>query len=543
LTAFVAVTACTILGTSYLLYRASALSRTLVAEAKANTEESFGLLNHLATVQGLTQKLVSERDPDVMESLLKASDAAKAEAEELVRENAVSERILRPPFVALLAANEEVKRLLLQGRVADAGQAFIEKSNAAFEVLLKAMQSYQDAATQQLDEEATRASFRAALIQAIIMVLVGASVLAIVGFGLILRRSIVNGLVHIVDMIKDVAEGEGDLTKRLEVSSHDELSDLARWFNVFLDKLHDIISRVAVNAEHVASATEALSSSAAAQAQGADNENAQTAQVATAMQEISATVQQVSESSNQAALAAREAVDTARHGGSIVEETLRRMHGIAESVSGTAEKMEELHKSSSRIGRIAGVIDDIADQTNLLALNAAIEAARAGQQGRGFAVVAAEVRKLAERTTMATKEIAQMIKAIQDETKVAVVAMKDGTSQVDEGVKTTTQAGDALKDLIQVSERVGEMVIRIATAATEQSSVSEEVNKNMVEIAKLVNDSAEEAQQSARACDNLAGLALDLKRTVGSFKLAAPEDESAAVRSSGGDSPELSDSF
>jgi methyl-accepting chemotaxis protein len=181
--------------------------------------------------------------------------------------------------------------------------------------------------------------------------------------------------------------------------------------------------------------------------------------------------------------------------------------------------MEELGKSSDQIGRIIGVIDDIADQTNLLALNAAIEAARAGEQGRGFAVVADEVRKLAERTTTATKEIAQMIKNIQDETKIAVGAMEQGTKQVEEGVASTAQAGDSLKEIIEMSEQVGEMITHIATAATEQSSATEQVNSNMDQIAKLVKESAVGAQQSAKACQDLSGLALDLQKMVGSFKL------------------------
>ncbi|MFI5114116.1 MAG: methyl-accepting chemotaxis protein, partial [Terriglobales bacterium] len=181
--------------------------------------------------------------------------------------------------------------------------------------------------------------------------------------------------------------------------------------------------------------------------------------------------------------------------------------------------MEELGRSSDQIGHIVGVIDDIADQTNLLALNAAIEAARAGEQGRGFAVVADEVRKLAERTTTATKEIAKMIKNIQDETKTAVGAMEEGTKQVQEGVKSTAQAGESLKEIIQMSDQVGEMITHIATAATEQSSATEQVNGNVSQIARLVQESSAGSQQSAKACQDLSGLALDLQKMVGSFQL------------------------
>ena len=146
------------------------------------------------------------------------------------------------------------------------------------------------------------------------------------------------------------------------------------------------------------------------------------------------------DNSNRAADASKHQAETAREGGAIVEESLAKMRAIAESVSATAQKVEDLGKSSDHIGRIIGVIDDIADQTNLLALNAAIEAARAGEQGRGFAVVADEVRKLAERTTSATKEVANMVQSIQGETKNAVAAMHDGTHQVQEGLQKIGRA-------------------------------------------------------------------------------------------------------
>jgi methyl-accepting chemotaxis protein len=197
------------------------------------------------------------------------------------------------------------------------------------------------------------------------------------------------------------------------------------------------------------------------------------------------------------------------------------MRSIAESVGGTAKKMGELGRSSDQIGVIAAVIDDIADQTNLLALNAAIEAARAGEQGRGFAVVADEVRKLAERTTTATKEIAEMIKTIQNGTGGAVKAMEAGSRQVEAGVTSTARAGESLQRIIQMSEEVGSMITHIATAATQQSGATLEINHNMEQITELVKESAGSAQQSAKACQDLSELALALQNMVCSFKLTA----------------------
>ena len=347
---------------------------------------------------------------------------------------------------------------------------------------------------------------------AILGVLIGVLV------AIIIVRSVTGGMSGMVAMIEEIAAN--NLTvEDMQASSEDEIGKAGLALNGMKNNLRQMIQSIAGTAEHVASASEELSSTATVQAEGAGTQKGRTDQVATAMQEMSATVLQISENSAKAAEASRQAADTARKGGSIVEETLGRMRAIAESVSDTAKRVEELGKSSDQIGRIVNVINDIADQTNLLALNAAIEAARAGEQGRGFAVVADEVRKLAERTTSATKEIAQMIQTLQNETQVAVSAMEEGRKRVDEGVRTTAQAGDALKEIIGTSENVGEVITQIATAASQQSSASEEINQSMESIAQLVKESADGAQQSAKACQDLSELALDLQKMVSNFNL------------------------
>jgi|HubBroStandDraft_6_1064221.scaffolds.fasta_scaffold10493_1 methyl-accepting chemotaxis protein len=380
-----------------------------------------------------------------------------------------------------------------------------------------------------LDEEHSAASTN----QIVEIVLAMTGLVIGVATAIFVARSIARNVARMLTMIQAVSTNNLAV-QDLEVVSKDELGQASIALNRMKNSLHELVQSIAATAEHVASASEEISSSASQQSQGAVNQRDQAAQVATALQEMSATVLQVSEHSNKAAEAARHASETAHHGGSIVEETLTKMRVIAESVGGTARKMVELGKSSDQIGRIIGVIDDIADQTNLLALNAAIEAARAGEQGRGFAVVADEVRKLAERTTTATKEIARMIKNIQDETKSAVTAMEHGTTQVEEGVVSTVQAGDSLKEIIRMAEQVGEMISHIATAATQQSSATEEVNNNMEQIAKLVKESADGAHQSAKACQDLSELALDLQKMVGNFKLDKGNGHNSGGRAGGG---------
>ncbi|MBZ5550360.1 MAG: methyl-accepting chemotaxis protein [Acidobacteriia bacterium] len=335
---------------------------------------------------------------------------------------------------------------------------------------------------------------------------------------LFLSRSLSARVASMVRMMQEIASNNLGVDD-IPVTCEDELGRANRALNIMKNNLRAMIQSIAQTAEHLASASEQISSSAAEQAQSAETQKDQASQVATAMQEMSSTVQQVSENSNRAAEASRQAAETALHGGGTVDETLAKMRMIASAVSGTAKKVEELGKRSDEIGRIVGVIDDIADQTNLLALNAAIEAARAGEQGRGFAVVADEVRKLAERTTSATKEIAHMIKNIQDETRLAVTAMETGTRQVEEGVTSTAEAGKSLKQIIDMAEQVGEMITHIATAATEQASASEQVNQSMDQIALLIHESAAGSQEAAKACQHLSGLALDLQKMVSDFQL------------------------
>ncbi|HEX9078728.1 MAG TPA: methyl-accepting chemotaxis protein [Desulfuromonadaceae bacterium] len=338
--------------------------------------------------------------------------------------------------------------------------------------------------------------------------------------GILVMVGITAPLSRMLHMLKDIAEGEGDLTRRLEEGRRDEFGELSHWFNRFVDNIHTIVSQVSGTTLQVSSAADQLNSTAEQIATAAEEVAHQSVTVATAGEEMSATSNDISHNCMLASEVANRATETARGGARVVQETLGGMEKIAERVRESAHTVESLGARSDQIGAIVGTIEDIADQTNLLALNAAIEAARAGEQGRGFAVVADEVRALAERTTKATKEIGGMIKAIQQETADAVNSMENGVSEVERGMESSRKSGEALEEIVSAINEVTMQVHQIATAAEEQTAVTGEISSNIHQITEVVQDTARGAHETATAAGQLSGLARSLQALVGRFRLA-----------------------
>jgi len=347
-------------------------------------------------------------------------------------------------------------------------------------------------------------------------------ILAVV-LGLIIANSITKPVNKVVEMIKDIAQGEGDLTKRLEVASKDEIGELAEWFNTFFNKLHDIISQVAVNTEQLASAANEISSSAEQLSAGAKEQTNQSSQVSAAIEEMTATIVESSKNTGEAAEKAKGAAQKSQEGSRLAEDTSRGMDEIVNSTSITAKNVEGLAEKATAIGEIIKVIDDIADQTNLLALNAAIEAARAGEQGRGFAVVADEVRKLAERTTKATKEVAETIKGIQADVNGANAQMNDAQKYVLSGKELVEKTNASLTEIFSAVETVQEMMRQLATASEEPSAAAEQISKSIENVNRIIKESAAGTEQAATASEQLNRQAEELRKLVGGFKLRRKE--------------------
>jgi len=359
------------------------------------------------------------------------------------------------------------------------------------------------------------AGYSSALYQMIGLTAVAA--IFMISIGMLIANSISRPLKMVFDTLAQVAAG--DLTARSSIRTRDEMGMLAGEVNEMAGKLMATMNQVVQNSVQVASAASQLHSTAEQIATGAEEVAAQASTVATASEEMAATSADIAQNCHHAAGGSKIANDRALAGAAVVEQTVIVMGRIASQVRSSARTVAGLGSRSDQIGEIVGTIEDIADQTNLLALNAAIEAARAGEQGRGFAVVADEVRALAERTTRATREIGEMIKSIQSETRQAVGAMEEGVKEVENGTRETAKSGESLQEILNRIGEVTMQVNQIATAAEQQTATTGEITNNLHQITEVVHETSKGAHVSANAASHLAQLAEELHSLVGQFRL------------------------
>ena len=313
---------------------------------------------------------------------------------------------------------------------------------------------------------------------------------------------------------------KGDLTANLTPErKNDTISELFYGFNNTVKNIRDTILHVSEAISATASASAEISTSSEEMAAGAQEQNSQANEVAGAIEQMTKTIIDNARNISNVAISSQEAGTLANNGKQIVDQTIVGMNKIAEVVNEAARTVEALGESSHKIGAIVKVINEIADQTNLLALNAAIEAARAGEHGRGFAVVADEVRKLAERTTGATKEITEMITTIQNDTSGAVKSMNAGTEEVSRGRDLAYSAGSSLEKINDSTLVVVDLVTQVASASEEQSTTSEEISRSIEGISQVTQESAAGIEQIAHAAEDLNRLTENLQSIMSSFKI------------------------
>ncbi len=340
------------------------------------------------------------------------------------------------------------------------------------------------------------------------------------------QESLQRSVTEFLTVVSQVARG--DLTLRGQVTS-DALGNVVDSVNYMLDNFTKVLERVRKAAIDVSSSANEILVASEEMANGATQQDQEITNTSSAVEQLTVSMKQVSNNAEASAEAARRALDAAEQGNRAVRDTLEGMQRIRASVQATAKKIKSLGDRSLEISEIINVINDITEQTNLLALNAAIEAARAGEAGRGFAVVADEVRKLAEHSRNATKDIAALIKAIQAETNEAVVVMEEGTKEVEVGARLADQAGKALEAISTVVRQSAELVQEISLASKQQVRGTEGVANAMQIISNITRQTSQGARQTAHTVEQMVKLSEQLNEALSQFRISAAKKTEAAA--------------
>lgn len=475
-------------------------------------------------------EMQEEEHPDVLAQLV--TQAARLREDFTARQKYWNEKLPEGEIKKLLTVDsatpalkyfqvrdEEFIPLIKQGNHAEALKIhegkldpLFEEHKAAVDKLVAAANSWTTANEKRIEEEVASARHT-------MMIIAGCVIAFVSALSLGLGHQINKSIKAIVDSIRELSEGRGDLTITIKTATNDELQSVAEGVNRFISAMHDIIfdmighaKGVASGSAQIAEASEEVARVAAAQREG-------TQEVSRSVNELAQSIHDVARQTTGASDNATQSGAVATSGREIVMKTVESVRAISGVVSESASSMRMLEESGAKIGTAIEVINDIADQTNLLALNAAIEAARAGEHGRGFAVVADEVRKLADRTTAATQEITETIGAIGRDTRQAGERMEACLQQVHKGVEMAEKAGEALSEITRSADSTVGSIRTIAAAAEEQAATTTQISGSVESIAGGAGQTESLATKSAEASDELRGRSAQLQELIGAFRL------------------------
>ncbi|TYK65720.1 methyl-accepting chemotaxis protein [Colwellia echini] len=343
--------------------------------------------------------------------------------------------------------------------------------------------------------------------------------LIIIALSYFIGKSILQPTRSAAELMKDIAEGEGDLTRSLDATGQDEISQLSGYFNDFTNKIRQLLQDVADNTKQVLEHSEAVDGASITVQSLIQSQNDITAQVATAMEQMTSQIKEVSDNANSAEQAANDARNNTSEGKKIISHTITQMQSLSTNIDDVSKVVASLASESDNIGSVLDVIRGIAEQTNLLALNAAIEAARAGEQGRGFAVVADEVRTLANRTEQSTNEIQQMIQKLQAGAQEAVSAVKLSQNISEQTVEQTAKADDSLSEIDRLMEVISDMNTQIARATEQQSQAADEINLRINDLAGMTDESLATTEILGDTSQQLKVSSHGMSEVVGRFKI------------------------
>jgi methyl-accepting chemotaxis protein len=477
--------------------------RALLSGAWSEQERHELLTEHAENLQQAHDR--------TLKSFELSNSATDSEEQEFLR-HLQAWKILTNDLVSSAKMADSTKRAeLLKRSFGDGFSAFSVLRTFIDQVGERRLQ-HMETFTQQIDKDSTSIASK-------LVVLTIAGSLLVVAATCFIPMLVTVPLRAISDRIQNIAEGDGDLTVRLSIERQDELGELASHVNHFIAKLQTLIAEVRHNSEDVSGAAEVLLTVSSSSQHAADEQCQAITMVVTAVNELTVAIQEVARNASNTAQNTKEANQITEQGQMRIHAAVEGVQGLLTRITQTADIMVRLEEDAKNVTSVIDVIRSVAEQTNLLALNAAIEAARAGEQGRGFAVVADEVRTLASRTQQSTADIQGMLSQLQSGVQRAVEAMKASAAMTQDAVHSATEAGQSLAGIGTAVQGITDMAIQIATAAEEQSSVTAEIDRNLVEINELAMTTSEDANKTAEASQQLNQLSSGLRQLLGNFRV------------------------